>query len=355
MDEGDVTEQIAAITAIGQGDDMLEQRVSLLANAMASREQTIESIAMLSIQRLGDRVKPDVRKLFDSSNPGERHKGCSVVRAMGENGDEYAEDLLKMLKEGGTRDRHAALYAMQQLSADVLLPGLKDVTMALDEEDFNTQCQACFVLKKMGPGAAAATEQLVLLLEEGNPSTRSRAAEALASIGPVEGFDVPGLIVARLKADAFLEKKRALDAIATLGPAADTKENREAIQVLIDTTKHNCVAEASLAYYKVTGEKDPAKKRIMQLLKSPTSRVAAIECLGAMGEDAADTVPQLLGYLKNEELVVSESAILALKNIGPPAAEALPRLEKMLSHDDFLITVAAQEAIDSISGKNAGK
>ena len=352
MSIGTRSQRVAAITAIGQGHDQLERRVAIIATTTADLDRSIGSICRLSIQRMGDRAKPAIRKLLASSDPEVVRSACGVVPPLGTDGDEFGDRFMKLLREGDRLDRHAVLFGMQEMSPEVLVKGVDAVIGELDDPDFNTQCQACFVLRQMGRGAEPATKRLVQLLQEGNVSTRSRACQALAAIGPVDGYDIPGLIVGRLKAYSFLEKARTLSAVAHLGPAADTAEHRKAIQYLIDNPRYNCVSEASLAYYGVTGEKDAALRTLKNQLRKRNGRMAALECLGAMGDDASEAVPDILEFLHDEDLAICETAVLTLKNIGPTAEAALPRLEKMLTHDDFLVAVAAQEAIDSISGKN---
>lgn len=339
----------AAVTAIGQGDDQLDRRVALLAKAVKSTDQSVQSICALSIQRMGEASKPPIRKLLESSNPNAVRSACGVIRALRTDGDEFAPEILNLLASDDSRDRHAALYGIQEMSPEALLPGLKLVISELDDPSFNTQCQACFVLKQLGRGAAPATERLVKLLQDGNPSSRSRAAEALASIGPVDGYDIPELVGQQLEAYAFLEKVRGLEAVGLMGDEGKTPENLARIQRLVDTPSFNCVAEASLAMYRLTGEKETALRKLKDMLKSRDSRLTALECLGAMGSDAAEAVPGVMEHLNDEEAAVSETAVLALKNIGPSAGAALPRLKKMISNKDFLLAVAAQEAIEAIS------
>ncbi len=344
---GQDRDKIAALTAIGQGDDEIDRRVKLIAVATRSNDQTIQSIARLSIQRMGDRVKPAVRELLASDNPAEVRKAAGVIRCMGRNGDEFSDAMLKLLNEGDTYDRHAALYAMQEMNPKKLVGSIDSVIRELDDENFNTQCAACFVLRNMGPDAEPAVERLVQLLKEGNVSTRSRAAQALGAIGPVEGYDIIGLIAERLGAFSFEEKVRVLDALGRIGP--DAAEHLDKVKSLMDDRKKNCMAEATLAYYRISGDVELSRKRLVDLLARRDTRVAALESLGAMGENATEAVPNIIKYLGDEDFAISETAILSLKQIGPTAESALPRLKKLLTNDDFLICVAAQEAIDSIT------
>ncbi|QEG22166.1 HEAT repeat domain-containing protein [Mariniblastus fucicola] len=348
---GSRSEQLAAITAIGKGDDQLDRRVELIAAATVSTDLSIGSTCKLSIERMGDKAKPSIRKLLESSDPATRRTACGVIRYLGTSGDEFAPDMIKLLKEGDRNERHAAIYAIQDMSAEAIVPALEYVIKELDDPNFNTQCIACLVLRQMGSSAEPAVARLVQLLQEGNVSSRSRAAEALAAIGPVEGYDIPGLVAERLKAFSYMEKVRALDALGDLGPNAST--HVEEIGKLMRTPKLNTQAAAALAYFRVTGKSDEPVDLLLSLLKNKSTRLTAIECLGGFGEAAAEAVPALIEFLDDEELANCETAALTLKSIGPPAVAALPKLKKLLQHEDYLITVAAQEAIDAISSDNA--
>ena len=185
MSIGTRSQRVAAITAIGQGDDQLERRVAIIATTTADLDRSIGSICRLSIQRMGDRAKPAIRKLLASSDPEVVRSACGVVPPLGTDGDEFGDRFIKLLREGDRLDRHAVLFGMQEMSPEVLVKGVDAVIGELDDPDFNTQCQACFVLRQMGRGAEPATKRLVQLLQEGNVSTRSRACQALAAIGPV--------------------------------------------------------------------------------------------------------------------------------------------------------------------------
>ncbi len=347
LQEGTRDEKIVAITAIGQGDDDIDRRVAIIAHATASTDKTIKSICALSVQRLGDRVKPGVRMLLNSDDPVVVRRACGVIRALGTEGDEFADAVLDLLKNGDGADRHAAMYALETMNPAKIVGGLDAVISELDDENFNTQCGACFVLRNLGRSAEPAVERLVQLLQEGNVSTRTRAAQALAAIGPVAGYDIPGLLAERLTGVSHTEKVRVLDALGALGP--DASLHLDEVEELMQNPKHNCSAEAALAYYRISGDADPALKKLISLLARRNTRMAAIECLGGMGEEATDAVPELTDFLGSKDLATAETAILSLKRIGPTAAEALPRLRKMVKHDDFLISVAAQEAIAAIS------
>lgn len=346
-----MNKKIAAITAIGQGDDDIDRRVELIGRAMGkTSDVTTLSIGSLSIQRIGDRAKPGIQKLLDSGDPEIVRSACGCIRALGTKGDEYSEAMLDLLKRGGLQDQHVAIYAMQKMSPERLEGSIDLIIDQLGAKNFNTQCTTCRLLQHMGPHAEPAVERLVKLAQEGIVSARSRACLALAAIGPVEGYDIPALIAERLGAYSFEEKVRALDAMGILGPDA-TKYLGEVERLMNDPLK-NCMPHAALAYYRISGDEGPSLKKLLALLHDSQNRTAAIECLGGMGVGGTDAVPHLVVYLDDHDMAVVETTVLALKQIGPTAGEALPKLKKMLAHDDFLVATAAKEAVDAISEKS---
>jgi len=338
--------QVAAITSVVQGDDEFEKRIRIIIAAMAKSDRSIQSICKIWIRKVGDRLNPTVRELFDSTNLSDRIQACGIVFAMS-NGDDFADDVLSMLKEEEPHLRHAALYALQNMSPEVIAKELDLITKQLDSTNFNTQCVACAVLRHAGPIAKPSVDRLVQLYDNGNVSSRSRATQALAAIGPVEQHDIPALVAKQLGSFAHVAKTRALEAMVDLGPAAEAHLDK--IEDLMTDPTHHCICEAALAYYQVSGE----AQRPVQILTDEASkeayRLVAIECLGGMKADAAQAVPTLIEFLDNEDLVIAETAVLALKNIGPAAEAALPQLRKMADHEDFLMSFAVKEAIESIT------
>ena len=348
-----IQDKLAAITEIGKGDDQVDRRVRLLAAATIIADDSIQSVCNLSIRRFGDRAKPTVRELLKSEDPEDFSLACGVIRALGSEADEFAKVVIERLNNGDKPERHAAMYALQDMSPKVLVSSLDAVTKELKDENFNTQCMACYVLKAMGPEAKPAVGPLLELLENGNPSTKSRAAQALAAIGPVEGFDVPGKVAEGLTAFSQMQKVRTLDAMGVLGKAGI--EHLDAIEDLIKNPRLNCVPEAALAYYRVSGKSEMPMKVLGDALEKRYTRMSAISCLGGMGDVGKTKVTRLIDFLFDEDPAVVETTILALKGIGPGAKDALPKLNKLTRHEDFLITVAAHEAIAAIdvTGKSS--
>ena len=345
--QGNPDQKIAALAMIGEGNDQLDRRVRLIADAMTSNDPSIQATCKLLIEQMGNKVKPTLVELLESDQKIDTIRACGIVSALGSDGDEFADQVIELLKDGDTSQRHASLYALQNLSPKAIAGSVELVTKELDATNFNTQCIACAVIRQCGAGAKSAAPRLVQLLQEGNVSTRSRAAQALAAISPVEGFDIPELLGKRLGAFSQVEKTRVLEALGDLG--LDAVDQLESIEDLMNTPSKHCQCDAALAYYRVSGKTKQPIQVLLEQVSRRTNRILAIECLGGMKQDAAAAVPTLMKYLDDEDLVIVETTVLALKNIGPAAEEALPKLQQLAKSDDFLMSVAAKEAIDAIT------
>ena len=134
-----------------------------------------------------------------------------------------------------------------------------------------------------------------------------------------------------------------------MGP--DAKAALNDISPLMYDKNKRVMAEAALANYKISEDPEKSLAVLNDLLRSRTYRVKAVECLGAMGQGADSAVPGLIAMLSEDDEVIVETAVLALKGVGPGAAKAVAPLRALQGHKDFLIAKAADEALEAINSK----
>lgn len=205
-------------------------------------------------------------------------------------------------------------------------------------EERNRQLQSAERKLLQNPRDQKALSVIVEMLNDQNGVARFNAAATLGDlaekIGPdIKDAAVPGLIKLLKNGDDF-DKKAAACALKQFGTLA-----KDAIPVL----RRNLVPS-----------------------DSDTAWCAA-ESLGAMGELARESVPDLIQAIKNDEsrfsvdkTSISEFAIKALGAIGPAAKEAVPDLERLLNHQNayfrIFVSVAliqidphSQKSLDAIS------
>jgi HEAT repeat protein len=152
---------------------------------------------------------------------------------------------------------------------------------------------AVLALTKFGPEAKEAVPVLVFALKDSDGSTRALAAQALGEIGGEPERVVPALCLAFRDPDANVRKQAGL-ALVSLGATA------------------------------VAGLKETLKDG------DPILRRDAATVLGALGPDAKEAVPDLVGLLKDREAEVRAAGAGAVGAIGKGAAEALPLLLDLL-------------------------
>jgi len=341
--------QVDALIELGRSQEDLDQVVPAVVGKLGELDPLVSSAASQAMVDLGPRAVPHLRPFLESEDARKYSLGCEACRVIGEPCAVYVPLLLKRLKENNPRLRGPSIGAMANFG-QAALPALDEVIAALDAEPFMTKVHACKVLVSLGPDAKPAGEKLVELAEKGNPSVRSWATVALGSIGPVEQYDVVEILNDKLDEFLLLDKQRALQGLALVGPPA--KRALPNIERLMRDKSKSCPHDAAYAHWKITGNADPAVTVLVELLQDINFQGDAIETLGDMGPEAKNAVPTLIEQLNSSEDYLRESAVLTLGAIGPQAKESLPALRKMKDDPDALIRSAAERAIREVEKQN---
>ena len=129
---------------------------------------------------------------------------------------------------------------------------------------------------------------------------RSRAANYIGTLGPVESTTRPAQPQARDEAASYRGKSVA-HCITGLG-AADVAQRRAAAWALFEWGRQAAAATESLA----------------RTLEDPEVRVPALRALEAIGPAAAPAIPSIAALLKHPDFYLRIGAILSLGEIGCP-------------------------------------
>ncbi|MBI4556556.1 MAG: HEAT repeat domain-containing protein [Candidatus Hydrogenedentes bacterium] len=170
----------------------------------------------------------------------------------------------------------------------VTASNLPELIEALGDSDYVVRSRAARALAELGPEAAPAVPALVALLER-RDDFAMEAAMTLGAIGPAAKEAIPALVEA-----------------AEQGSAVPVEEGRDALRVY--------AGEA-------LGRIGPAAlPDLITLLshRNPDIRVCAAEALGQMSEKARDAVGSLRARLTDEDEEVGKAAAAALKHITFP-------------------------------------
>ena len=343
--------RIEALIGLGKSSGDYEKVTPVVVGRLGELDPLESSAASQAIVDLGANAVPHLKPFLESEDFKTYALGCEACRVIGKPCSVYVPLLLKRLRTGDDRFRGPAIGAMAGFGK-AALPAMDEITAALGDKKFMTQVYACKVLASMGRDAKPAGPQLVVLAETGNPSARSWATIALGAIGPVEEYDVVEILDGKLDDFLLLDKQRALQGLALIGPPA--RAALPNIKRLMADKSKSCPHDAAYAYWKVTGDSEGASVALVDLLEDVDYVADTIEILGDMGPAAKESVPKLVVLLSSTEDHLREGAALALGAIGPDAKSALPALERAKSDPDLLIRSAAQRAIQEIQATEAG-
>jgi HEAT repeat protein len=186
--------------------------------------------------------------------------------------------------------------------------------------------QVVYVLGKIGPAAAPATEALAKLVADKDDRVAQEAILALAHIGPGAKAAVPAL----------------LEALAVAVPGALQKDEASNAHAIV------------YALGKIGPDAVAAEPALSALLSSSdgnlalTSAWALAQIHPAPGEIAAKIAPVLAAGLKNPLPLARQGAAEALGALGPAAADAVPALEQLRTDKDEAVRAAAAKALNAI-------
>jgi HEAT repeat protein len=156
------------------------------------------------------------------------------------------------------------------------------------------------------------------LLKDPEPQVRKSAAEALGYLGPKAKSKIADLIAALQDKDLGV----VLMAIGALGIMAQTTDSAVAVGEVEGALQHSEVA----------------------------ARIQAAQTLGKLGKKAKGSIPKLSACLKDKEIRMVYTVVVALAQLGATAEPALPDLKEVAAvHKEDTIKKAATEAIKIIN------
>jgi HEAT repeat protein len=212
-----------------------------------------------------------------------------------------------------------ALDALAQLGA----PAVPRLIAALEHEDL--RLEVLYVLTRIGPAAAPATEALAKLVADPSEQVAHEAVLALAAIGPGAKQAVPDLL-------AQLEKGEDANSPAIVYALGKIDPSAASVQPALIKALNSDDPYLSLAGAWALAQADPPSEEI-----------------------AAKAVPVLAAGLKLSFPVARQSAAEALSHFGPLAKTAVPALEAALEDEEPAVRDAAKQALAAIAAKRALK
>ena len=198
----------------------------------------------------------------------------------------------------------------------------EEIAKYLEDDHFGIRKAALDTLGKMEPNQVKETgafEKIVKALGDENPMVTESAVKSLGALQSGANSAVPNIIEMLIHQSNEI-KDAAKKALTDIGPAS-----REAVPALVSLTDTK---------------------------KSGVVRVAALDSLAVMRNNANDAVPALIPLLQDNDNMVKLAAVNALSKIGRASNESMPKLIQLLKDKDTNIRIRAVNELSEL-GKAA--
>jgi len=204
---------------------------------------------------------------------------------------------------------------------------------------------ALWGLRAWGPEASEALPGLKeLAASERNLMNKALVFHAMAEVG---GNSALLTLNRCLKSDDAVTRSQVAAALME-SPAIDPTT----VSLLIENLKRSPDKPYNeiLALGAMGTNAAPTLPVLLERLKDPSTRYNILTALRGLGAAAAPAVPTLIELVKRDELKLNESVIDVLINVGPAASNAIPMLIRASASEDAVMRVLAAVALGRIQG-----
>ena len=340
--------RLNAILQLVNYPDHVEEAIDLACELTMSRDSIDRVAAEIVLKDFGPLVVPRAMAMLDDEDINRYGGACNALANTAPDSESAVPDLVKLLNSGDPQKMFASCFALKEMGS-AASPALPQCTKLLKHENFNLQIQVCHVIAQMGGDAATATDPLLELAANGNPSARSTTAIALGAIGAAtEDPRIVELLSEMLDSKLSIERERALIGAGNMGPAASDLLPK--VESLINDRKMSVMPEAAFARWQITNDAQTSLEILEPLTVDRTYGLRAIDHIAKMGSAGAPTVETLSQQLDNEDASIREAVLRALIEIGPAARSTKDKLKKMAQADeDVLVRRFAVDALQAIA------
>jgi len=278
-----------------------------------------------------------------SDNEAVKVKALDALGGEGEKAAEVAKRIEELLKDKSAQVRAHAAMALGSIG-----PAAKDSVPALAEllKDPDVMIRRTVVraVRAIHPGPKVMIPICVKLLEDPDPAIRARILNAIAENG-VQA--VPALIEA-LKDDKFAYW--ALLILRDIGPAA--KDALPAITEKLKDKRPEIRREAVLTLGAFGEAAVPSVPQIAAMLNDEHAGTAATFVLGQLGQIPKDAEATVRTNAKSDDLMLSTTSLWALARIHPEdkelRRETTEKLVERLKDKNAFVRVAAARALAAL-------
>jgi HEAT repeat protein len=319
--EGTASRYYATTLLIGYLPRRTKAAVPALVRTLQDKEPKVRLAAATVLANFGPDARPAIEPLTEALKDQDAGVRVQAAATLGRIDPKRTETMLafiiRILREGESRDRLRAAYALGDLKSEAALAPLGK---AVEDDNEEVRSAAVSALRKFGAKAAPAVPALIRALSDRSHPVRAEAAEALAHIGPTAKPAVRALMDA-LSDDEPDVRWLAAMALGAIGPEA--KRAERILTATLQDDQPQVRVQAACALGRINPDQIGAiTTRLVREMQNGDSaiRASAIGCLTVFGPRAKAAVDPLIKALKDSDAMVRVVAASALSEIDPEAA-----------------------------------
>jgi HEAT repeat protein len=224
-------------------------------------------------------------------------------------------------------------------------PAVPDLIGALRDEDKFVRATAAGALGQIGPEAAPAIPALIQILTRSGPDEQQFAAQNLARIGTPA---VAALINVLVRQGGTAGEAAASALLAHYGrPGPPLSAGKD--------LSGDDTAAARQQAFEMLGASGLPDELVTRLLfgavrdPAPGVRLAALKALAQGNGNPQPALPSLVAGLRDESPAIREWSARALVKIGPRAKPAIPALTRLAQDKEESVRTAALDALAAIN------
>ncbi len=338
--------------------------IPALTAALADPEFAVRFAASSALVQIGPRdsaahasAVPVLVEGLQQKDEAVRLRASQYLRTTGPTARAAVPALTKLLDDPSAEvklEAGLALVTIDKAHGAAAAPALTQ-GLALGE---SLATRAAKALAELGPVAKGAGPELVKHFDAKSPALRLAAAEAAARVDPVHAPKAVETLVTLLqtqKSTSHALRRNTAVALGHIGPSAKPALPALAALLADDGAFHADIALAMIAI-------DPASKPALEWVRTVVASKPGsdehedlydlMERLPALGARAAPLVPELTGLLSSKEFHTRKRAIEVLREVGPGAKDALPALKTIAASDPRPdVRKLATAAVQTIAGE----
>jgi len=317
---------------------------ALIAAVQATTDDTLPSVleALKSVRPID---LPTLVEDLESDDFDVRRGAVNTMKLIGPPAVPALIESMKRIREiDHRRSPKPAAWALGELGK----PAVPALIEALGHEDPTVRTNATYALATIGPEAKEAVAVFVDALDDDNDPVRNNYLRALRSFGLPAPSAVPLLIRLLEDKDPSVCKSAAL-ALGAIAP--DNQPAMEAIMQMLDDPRNNPRYGAVAALGDFGTKANSAQPKLLALLRNDEYslvREAAVETLPKIAAAPRDVIPAVVAALNDSDWRVRNSAVGALSRLASVPSDVIPALTKALEDPHRDVRDSASRALAAI-------